>query len=56
VPAVAAVVVAALSHYWFLRDSFGTQPFAMDEQRFVGAVADLTIAALGATAGAERAP
>jgi AcrR family transcriptional regulator len=56
VPAVAAVVVAALSHYWFLRDSFGTPPFAMDEQRFVGAVADLTIAALGATAGAERAP
>ena len=43
---VAAVVIAALSHYWFLRDSFEVDPYALDESTFVATVVELTLTLL----------
>lgn len=40
--AVAAVLAAAVSHYWIMRDVFsGEHPHAIDEERFLGAACDL---------------
>jgi len=40
--ALASVVVSAVSHYWVLRDVYdGDHPHGIDEDRFVGALADL---------------
>lgn len=53
--AVAGVLVAAVSHYWFLRDAFETEPFDVDEDRYLRTVIDLTVGALtGATPTKER--
>jgi AcrR family transcriptional regulator len=46
---VAAVAIAALSHYWFLRDSFRVDPYALDESQFISTVVELTLAALHPT-------
>lgn len=48
---VSAVLVAAVSHYWLLRDTFGADPFGLAEDRYLDAVIDLTLGAL-ATADA----
>lgn len=47
-PAVAGVLVAAVSHYWLLRDVFQTEPFDLDEDRYLDSVIDLSIGALTA--------
>jgi AcrR family transcriptional regulator len=40
--AVAAVLMAAVSHYWIMRDVFsGQHPHGIDEDRFLGAACDL---------------
>jgi AcrR family transcriptional regulator len=40
--AVAAVLMAAVSHYWIMRDVFsGDHPHDIDEDRFLGAACDL---------------
>jgi hypothetical protein len=40
--AVAAVLMAAVSHYWIMRDVFaGDHPHDIDEGRFLSAVCDL---------------
>jgi AcrR family transcriptional regulator len=47
-PAVAAVLLAAVSHYWTLTDVFGGQhPHGVDADRFLGALADLAATSLG---------
>jgi AcrR family transcriptional regulator len=43
--ATAAVLVAAVSHYWLLRDAFGSEPFGVDEQRFVTVLTGLVTGA-----------
>lgn len=44
--ATAGILVAAVSHYWFLRDSFGVQPFGVDEDRYLTVLTELTMRAL----------
>lgn len=39
----AAAIVAAVSHYWFLRDSFGATPFGVEESDFLTAVEALVL-------------
>jgi len=39
--AYAAIVVAAVSHYWLLRDAFGAEPFGMDEDSYLAVLAEL---------------
>lgn len=46
VEALAAVLVSAVSHYWVLTDVFGTHPLGVDEDRYLGAVAELAAQAL----------
>jgi len=40
--ALAAVAVNATTHYWLLSDIFGQDPAGIDEDRYVGALAELT--------------
>jgi AcrR family transcriptional regulator len=40
-PAIAAVLVGAIAHYWLLADLFGTHPSGIDEERYVAATAAL---------------
>lgn len=49
-PAAAGVLIAAVSHYWLLRDAFGTEPFGVAEDRYLTVAADLAIGALTETA------
>lgn len=51
VEALAAVLVSAVSHYWVLTDVFGTHPLGVDEDRYLGLLADVTARAL---AGADQ--
>ncbi|GMA23969.1 hypothetical protein GCM10025864_17280 [Luteimicrobium album] len=40
--ALASVLMSAVSHYWVLRDVYdGTHPHGIDEDRYLGALADL---------------
>ncbi|MFJ6215139.1 TetR/AcrR family transcriptional regulator [Streptomyces sp. NPDC092296] len=39
--ALAVVLVGAISHFWLLRDVFGTHPSGLDEDRMVAAFVDL---------------
>ncbi|MFC1421077.1 TetR/AcrR family transcriptional regulator [Streptacidiphilus cavernicola] len=39
--AVAVVLVGSVSHFWLLRDVFGTHPSGLDEDRWVAAFVDL---------------
>lgn len=45
-PALAAVIVGSVSHYWLLRDVFGAHPAGIGEERYVAALADLAAALL----------
>jgi len=38
-PAIAAVLVGAIAHYWLLTDLFGTHPSGIDEERYTAASA-----------------
>lgn len=38
-PAIAAVLVGAIAHYWLLTDLFGTHPCGIDEERYTAATA-----------------
>jgi AcrR family transcriptional regulator len=51
--ATAAVLMAAVSHYWTLADVFGGRHPHVDEERFLNALADL---ATGTYPSAERPP
>lgn len=46
--AIAVVLVGAISHYWLLRDLFGSHPTEVDEERLVAAAARLAAAAVQA--------
>jgi AcrR family transcriptional regulator len=50
-PAIAAVLVGAIAHYWLLTDLFGAHPSGVDEQRYTTATAVLASCLL---AGARR--
>lgn len=39
--ATAVVLMGSVSHYWLLGDAMGTHPSGLDEDQFVGALADL---------------
>ncbi|MFD9357218.1 TetR/AcrR family transcriptional regulator [Streptomyces sp. NPDC060031] len=39
--AIAVVLVGAVSHFWLLRDVFGTHPSSLDEDRLVATFVDL---------------
>lgn len=38
-PAIGAVLVGAIAHYWLLTDLFGTHPSGIDEERYTAATA-----------------
>lgn len=40
-PAIAAVLVGAIAHYWLLADLFGAHPSGVDEHRYTAAAAVL---------------
>ena len=44
--AVAMVLMAAVSHYWIMVDTFGAHPAQLDEERFLAAAAQLAAALL----------
>jgi AcrR family transcriptional regulator len=44
--ALAAALMGSVSHYWMLRDSMGTHPSGVDEERYLEALADLAAARL----------
>lgn len=45
--ALATVIIGSISHYWLLRDIFGTHPSAVSEERYIDALVDLVLAGLG---------
>jgi AcrR family transcriptional regulator len=45
--AVAMVLMGAVTHYWILRDTFGTHPTGLSEDRVLAAAAALAAAAVG---------
>ena len=47
--ATATVVIGSISHYWLLRDIFGSHPSGVDEADYLDAVVDLLAPSLGAT-------
>jgi AcrR family transcriptional regulator len=42
--ALATVIIGSVSHYWLLRDIFGTHPSDVSEERYVDALVDLVVA------------
>jgi AcrR family transcriptional regulator len=40
-PALAAVLIGTISHYWLLCDVFGRHPAGIDEERYLAAFADV---------------
>lgn len=48
--AMATVIIGSISHYWLLRDIFGTHPADVDEERYITALVDLVVAGLADTA------
>lgn len=52
-PAESAVLVAAVSHYWLLRDTFASQPFDVEEDRYLDTLIDM---AVGPSALRSRSP
>jgi hypothetical protein len=54
-PAPAAVLVNATSHYWLLGDTFGQDPAAITQDRYVAALAELALGLFDDT-GEEPAP
>src|SRR5690606_13126948 len=53
--ALAAVLMGSVSHYWVLRDSMGTHPSGVDEERYLSVLADLVMARLTEASGQEWA-
>lgn len=49
--AMATVIIGSTSHYWLLRDIFGTHPADVDEERYITALVDLVVAGLTGTEG-----
>ena len=45
--ALATVIIGSISHYWLLRDIFGTHPSDVSEERYVDALVDLVVAGVG---------
>lgn len=45
--ALATVIIGSVSHYWLLRDIFGTHPSEVSEERYVDALVDLVVAGVG---------
>ena len=52
--ALAAVIIGSISHYWLLRDIFGTHPSDVSEERYVDALVDLVIAGVGPAEASGR--
>lgn len=52
--AIAAALMGSVSHYWVLRDSMGTHPSGVDEDRYVEALVDLVASRLETSAGRRR--
>ena len=46
-PALAAVLMGAISHYWIMTDVFGEHPLGIDEDRYLTRLVELTTALLG---------
>jgi AcrR family transcriptional regulator len=53
-PALAAVLIAAVSHYWLLCDVLGEHPTGIEEGRYVAALADLAGGLLDADRGNDN--
>lgn len=45
--ALATVIIGSISHYWLLRDIFGTHPSDASEERYIDALVDLVVAGIG---------
>ena len=45
--ALATVIIGSISHYWLLRDIFGTHPSDVSEERYIDALVDLVVAGIG---------
>jgi HTH-type transcriptional dual regulator CecR, C-terminal domain len=54
-PALAAVLIGAVSHYWLLRDVFGQHPAGIDPDRYLAALVELAAGLLGADADTTQA-
>jgi hypothetical protein len=54
-PALAAVLIGAVSHYWLLRDVFGQHPAGIDQDRYLAALAELAAGPVDADANANQA-
>jgi AcrR family transcriptional regulator len=44
--AMATVIIGSISHYWLLRDIFGTHPADVEEERYIAALVDMVAAGL----------
>lgn len=47
--AMATVIIGSISHYWLLRDIFGTHPAGVDEEQYITALVDMVVADLAST-------
>ena len=54
-PALAAVLIGAVSHYWLLRDVFGQHPAGIDPDRYLAALVELAAGLLDADANPAQA-
>lgn len=55
--AMATVIIGSISHYWLLRDIFGTHPAGVDEERYITALVDMVVAGMAGTdGGADASP
>jgi AcrR family transcriptional regulator len=53
--ALATVIIGSISHYWLLRDIFGTHPSEVSEQRYIDTLVNLVVSGLDAVTPSERA-
>lgn len=49
--AMATIIIGSISHFWLLRDIFGTHPADVDEERYITALVDMVLAGLAGTEG-----
>jgi AcrR family transcriptional regulator len=54
-PALAAVLIGAVSHYWLLRDIFGQHPAGIDQDRYLAALVELAAGLVDADANPTHA-
>ena len=52
--ATATVMIGAISHYWLLRDIFGSHPAGVDDARYIDALVDMALPGLGGRNDRER--